>query len=61
MARFKNFVPHGVIPACLLPFRDDFSIDEPGFRKHLTDVAAVDAAYDLPPEMARELRELGLL
>ena len=42
MARFKNFVPNGVIPACLLPFREDFSIDEAGFRKHLTDVAAVD-------------------
>src|SRR5258706_14857382 len=42
MARFKNFVPSGVIPACLLPFREDFSIDEAGFRKHLNDVAAVD-------------------
>ncbi len=42
MARFKNFVPNGVIPACLLPFREDFSIDEAGFRKHLTDVGAVD-------------------
>jgi len=42
MARFKNFVPSGVIPACLLPFREDFSIDEAQFRKHLRDVAAVD-------------------
>jgi hypothetical protein len=25
------------------------------------DVASVDAEYDLPPEMARELRDLGLL
>jgi len=36
-----DFVPHGVIPAVLLPFHDDLSIDEPGFRAHLRDVAAV--------------------
>ncbi len=39
MPRFQNFVPQGVIPACLLPFHDDFSIDEAGYRKHLRDVA----------------------
>jgi 4-hydroxy-tetrahydrodipicolinate synthase len=42
MARVKNYVPSGVIPACLLPFRADFSIDEAGFRKHLRDVGTVD-------------------
>ena len=42
MARFKDFVPHGVIPAVLLPFHDDLSIDEPSFRSHLRDVAAVE-------------------
>jgi 4-hydroxy-tetrahydrodipicolinate synthase len=42
MPRHKNYVPHGVIPAVLLPFHDDLSIDEPGFRKHLRDVAATD-------------------
>lgn len=42
MARFKDYLPHGVIPACLLPFHADFSIDEAGYRKHLRDVAAVD-------------------
>jgi 4-hydroxy-tetrahydrodipicolinate synthase len=42
MARFKEFVPHGVIPAVLLPFHDDLSIDEPSFRSHLRDVAAVE-------------------
>ncbi len=42
MARFKNYVPSGVIPACLLPFHDDFSIDEAGFRKHLRDVGGLD-------------------
>lgn len=37
-----NYVPHGVIPAVLLPFENDLSIDEPNFRKHLRDVAAVE-------------------
>jgi len=41
MPRFQNFAPQGVIPACLLPFHDDFSIDEAGYRKHLRDVAGV--------------------
>ena len=42
MPRHKNYTPHGVIPAVLLPFHEDLSIDEPGFRKHLRDVAATD-------------------
>ena len=33
------FVPHGVIPALLLPFFDDFSIDEASYRTHVRDVA----------------------
>jgi 4-hydroxy-tetrahydrodipicolinate synthase len=41
MRRFKDFEPTGVIPACLLPFHDDLSIDAVGYRKHLRDVAAV--------------------
>jgi len=41
MTPFKNFEPRGVIPACLLPFNVDFSIDEKSYRKHLSDVAAV--------------------
>jgi 4-hydroxy-tetrahydrodipicolinate synthase len=40
MARFGNFVPSGVIPACLLPFDEDFAIDAAEYRKHLRDVAA---------------------
>src|SRR5262249_45948732 len=40
MPRHAHYVPHGVIPAALLPFHDDLSIDEPSFRKHLRDVAA---------------------
>jgi 4-hydroxy-tetrahydrodipicolinate synthase len=42
MARFDEFIPHGVIPAVLLPFHDDLSIDTPSFRSHLRDVAAVE-------------------
>ena len=42
MPRHAHYVPHGVIPAVLLPFADDLSIDEKGFRKHLSDVAAVE-------------------
>ncbi len=36
------YVPAGVIPAVLLPFHDDLSIDEASYRGHLRDVAAVD-------------------
>jgi 4-hydroxy-tetrahydrodipicolinate synthase len=36
------FVPAGVIPAVLLPFHEDLSIDEASYRAHLRDVAAVD-------------------
>src|SRR4051812_34461952 len=42
MPRHKNYIPHGVIPAVLLPFENDLSIDEQNFRKHLRDVAAVE-------------------
>src|SRR5262249_55375914 len=41
MPRHADYIPHGVIPAVLLPFHDDFSIDEKAFRSHLRDVAAV--------------------
>src|SRR5215469_1973265 len=42
MPRHTTYVPHGVIPAVLLPFETDLSIDEASFRRHLRDVAAVD-------------------
>jgi 4-hydroxy-tetrahydrodipicolinate synthase len=42
MSRHANYVPTGVIPAVLLPFENDLSIDEASFRKHLRDVAAVE-------------------
>jgi len=34
------YIPHGVIPAVLLPFFDDFSIDESSYRAHLRDVCS---------------------
>ena len=42
MSRNSNYLPHGVIPAVLLPFHDDLSIDEASFRKHLRDVTATE-------------------
>jgi 4-hydroxy-tetrahydrodipicolinate synthase len=41
MGRHSDFVPQGVIPAVLLPFHDDLSIDEASFRAHLRDVVSV--------------------
>ena len=42
MPRHSQFMPQGVIPAVLLPFFDDLSIDEASFRSHLRDVAGVE-------------------
>jgi len=36
------YQPAGVIPAVLLPFHEDLSIDEPSYRAHLRDVASVE-------------------
>jgi len=41
MPRHRNYLPQGVIPAALLPFNEDFSIDEVSYRSHLRDIAAV--------------------
>lgn len=41
MPRFKDFDPAGVIPACILPFHDDLSLDLNSFKSHLSQVAAV--------------------
>jgi 4-hydroxy-tetrahydrodipicolinate synthase len=41
MNRFPNFVPEGVIPAILLPFKEDLSIDAAAFKSHAHDVASV--------------------
>jgi 4-hydroxy-tetrahydrodipicolinate synthase len=37
-----RYIPHGVIPACLLPFTSDLEIDEFAYRSHLRDLADVD-------------------
>ena len=38
MKRFDDDLPQGVIPAVLLPFHEDLSIDEQAYRAHLRDV-----------------------
>ena len=42
MPRHQDYIPHGVIPAALLPFHEDLSIDEAAYRSHLRDLAAVE-------------------
>src|SRR6185295_15014134 len=42
MARHASYLPNGVIPAILLPFNDDLSIDERAFRSHIRDVGATE-------------------
>jgi 4-hydroxy-tetrahydrodipicolinate synthase len=42
MPRHANYLPNGVIPAILLPFNDDLSIDERSFRGHIRDVATTE-------------------
>ena len=47
MPRHASYVPYGVIPAVLLPFDNDFAIDEVSFRKHLRDVASVEDNFQI--------------
>ena len=42
MPSHRRYVPNGVIPAVLLPFHDDLSIDEASYRAHLRDVTSVN-------------------
>ncbi len=42
MPRHASYLPNGVIPAILLPFNDDLSIDERAFRSHIRDVGGTD-------------------
>lgn len=37
--KFKNHIPQGVIPAALMPFNADLSIDQGSLRKHIRDIA----------------------
>lgn len=39
MTASTEFTPAGVIPAVILPFKDDFSVDEDAYRAHLEFVA----------------------
>src|SRR3981081_1699467 len=48
MPRHPKYIPHGVIPAVLLPFNDDLSIDEKSFRRHLGDVTGTQALSATP-------------
>ena len=41
MARYPDYVPHGVIPAALLAFDEGFAIDEAETRRHLAYVGNV--------------------
>ena len=42
MTGTDDFIPQGVIPACLMPFDASFEIDQTAYRKHLRDLAGVD-------------------
>jgi 4-hydroxy-tetrahydrodipicolinate synthase len=42
MPRHRNYLPQGVIPAALLPFNEDLSIDAASYRSHLRDLASVE-------------------
>lgn len=41
MSALPEFLARGVIPACLLPFNEDFSVDEQTLRRHLEEVSRV--------------------
>ena len=58
MSRHPDFVPQGVIPAVLLPFHDDLSIDEASFRAHLRDVAAVQGLSAITDQRALDRSRL---
>jgi 4-hydroxy-tetrahydrodipicolinate synthase len=67
-----KFTPAGVIPAVLLPFQDDLSIDAESFRRHLRSVAATRGVSALTlnahstevhactPEEQRQVLELAV-
>ena len=42
MTGTDDFVPQGVIPACLMPFDANLKIDRTAYQKHLRDLAGVD-------------------
>ncbi|MBN42045.1 MAG: dihydrodipicolinate synthase family protein [Alphaproteobacteria bacterium] len=42
MAKFKDYIPAGVIPAAILAFDEEFEIDASETRRHLSFLAATD-------------------
>ncbi|MBO6640388.1 MAG: dihydrodipicolinate synthase family protein [Roseitalea sp.] len=42
MSEKNSYSPHGVIPACLMPFTADFEINERAYRSHLQDIVSVE-------------------
>ena len=42
MARFRDYIPQGVIPAALLAFDDDFEINESETRRHFQYLSNVE-------------------
>lgn len=41
MSKYSKYVPQGVIPAVLMPFKSDLSIDVDAYQAHLRDLAGV--------------------
>ena len=72
MPRHAGFIPHGVIPAVLLPFNEDFSIDEAkdadeafitsasAFVMPVVQVDGADVGTGKPGHVAARLREIYL-
>jgi 4-hydroxy-tetrahydrodipicolinate synthase len=47
MSSKAKFKAEGVIPACLLPFTEDFAVDEPALQLHLQQIAAFDGVESI--------------
>ena len=41
MSKYSKYVPQGVIPAVLMPFKSDLSMDTGAYQAHLRDLAGV--------------------
>ena len=55
----NQFDPKGVIPACLMPFDAHLEIDEPAYRRHLSDLASVDGVTATVSGHAAEVHALS--
>ena len=47
MTQTQKFKAEGVMPACLLPFQEDFSIDFEMLRRHVSHVSKVDGVQGI--------------